>query len=117
VPYVITAACVDLKDRSCVRECPVDCIYEGERALYINPEECVDCGACESACPNDAVFYESEVPADQFAAIQDNADFFRLPLVNGAAIGDPGGAKRYGPIAADTPLVAALPSAKPKETP
>ena len=43
--YVIAQPCVDVKDRACVDECPVDCIYEGERTLYINAEECVDCGA------------------------------------------------------------------------
>ncbi|HXY63187.1 MAG TPA: 4Fe-4S binding protein, partial [Mycobacterium sp.] len=48
--YVIGRACVDVMDKSCVQECPVDCIYEGARALYINPDECVDCGACKSAC-------------------------------------------------------------------
>ena len=47
VTYVIGLPCVDVKDRACVEECPVDCIYEGERSLYIHPEECVDCGACE----------------------------------------------------------------------
>lgn len=45
--YVIALPCVDLKDKSCIDECPVDCIYEGERMLYIHPDECVDCGACE----------------------------------------------------------------------
>ena len=45
--YVIAQPCVDVKDRACVDECPVDCIYEGARSLYIHPEECVDCGACE----------------------------------------------------------------------
>ena len=42
--YVIAQPCVDVKDRACVDECPVDCIYEGARSLYIHPEECVDCG-------------------------------------------------------------------------
>lgn len=45
MPYVIAQPCVDVKDRACVDECPVDCIYEGSRSLYINPNECVDCGA------------------------------------------------------------------------
>ena len=45
--YVIGEACVDVLDRACVEECPVDCIYEGERMLYIHPDERVDCGACE----------------------------------------------------------------------
>src|SRR5205823_3715059 len=45
--YTICEPCIDVKDRACVDECPVDCIYEGARMLYIHPDECVDCGACE----------------------------------------------------------------------
>ena len=45
--YIITQPCVDVLDKACIEECPVDCIYEGERMLYIHPDECVDCGACE----------------------------------------------------------------------
>ena len=48
--YVIAQPCVDVKDKACVDECPVDCIYEGNRSLYINPNERVDCGACEPVC-------------------------------------------------------------------
>ena len=48
MPYVVAQPCVDVKDKACVDECPVDCIYEGSRSLYINPNECVDCGACEA---------------------------------------------------------------------
>lgn len=48
--YVITSACVDVKHKSCAAECPVDCIYEGDRTMYINAEECVDCGACRLLC-------------------------------------------------------------------
>lgn len=50
MPYVVAQPCVDVKDKACVDECPVDCIYEGSRSLYINPNECVDCGACEPVC-------------------------------------------------------------------
>ena len=57
VTYVIAQPCVDLKDRACVDECPVDCIYEGKRMLYIHPDECVHCGACEPVCPVEANFY------------------------------------------------------------
>ncbi len=53
--YIIAQPCVDLLDKSCVEECPVDCIYEGERMLYIHPDECVDCGACEPVCPVEAI--------------------------------------------------------------
>ncbi|MDR1767829.1 MAG: ferredoxin family protein [Propionibacteriaceae bacterium] len=100
--YVITQPCVDVKDKACVEECPVDCIYEGERTLYIHPDECVDCGACEPVCPTQAIYYEDDVPADQAAFIEANAAFF-------AEIGSPGGAAKHGPIAGDHPLVAALP--------
>ena len=54
--YVIAQPCVDLKDRACVDECPVDCIYEGKRMLDIHPDECVDCGACEPVCPVEAIY-------------------------------------------------------------
>ena len=72
--YIIAQPCVDEMDRSCVDVCPVDCIYEldatelkeGEKAhkpmLYIHPEECIDCGACEPECPLEAIFPEDEVP-------------------------------------------------------
>ncbi|MFE6156941.1 ferredoxin [Streptomyces sp. NPDC057889] len=62
--YVIAQPCVDIKDRSCLDECPVDCIYEGPRKLYINPDECVDCGACEPVCPVEAIFFETDVPPE-----------------------------------------------------
>ena len=60
--YVIAQPCVDVKDKACVDECPVDCIYEGKRMLYIHPDECVDCGACEPVCPVEAIFYEDDTP-------------------------------------------------------
>jgi NAD-dependent dihydropyrimidine dehydrogenase PreA subunit len=62
VTYVIALPCVDLKDKACIEECPVDCIYEGERMLYIHPDECVDCGACEPVCPVEAIYYEDDTP-------------------------------------------------------
>ena len=62
--YVIALPCVDVKDRACVDECPVDCIYEGERSLYIHPDECVDCGACEPVCPVEAIYYEDDLPEE-----------------------------------------------------
>ena len=54
---------MDILDRACVEECPVDCIYEGDRMLYIHPDECVDCGACEPVCPVEAIYYEDDLPA------------------------------------------------------
>jgi ferredoxin len=60
--YVIVEACIGVKDRACVDVCPVDCIYEGEDQLYIHPDECIDCGACEPECPWAAIFEEVAVP-------------------------------------------------------
>ena len=60
--YVIAQPCVDLKDKACVDECPVDCIYEGERMLYIHPFEWGVCGAGEPVCRVEAIYYEADVP-------------------------------------------------------
>ena len=63
--YVITDPCIDVLDKSCVEVCPVDCIHyeEGDdRKLYIDPDECIDCGACEPVCPVTAIFAEDDVP-------------------------------------------------------
>ncbi|MBE0608257.1 MAG: ferredoxin family protein [Dehalococcoidia bacterium] len=68
--YVITTPCIDVQDQACVEVCPVDCIHfdEGDDVmLYINPDECIDCGACEPACPVTAIFAEDDVPGDQAA--------------------------------------------------
>ena len=108
--YVIAEPCVDVVDRACVQECPVDCIYEGERALYINPDECVDCGACEPVCPVEAIFYEDDVPAQWAEYTADNAQFFAEVLPGrDVPVGSPGGASRLGPVGVDTPLVAGQP--------
>ncbi|MDR1808407.1 MAG: ferredoxin family protein [Propionibacteriaceae bacterium] len=100
--YVVALPCVDTKDKACVDECPVDCIYEGNRSLYINPEECVDCGACEPVCPVEAIYYEDDLPAEYANFLEANAGFFE-------GIGAPGGAARLGPIDKDHPIVEALP--------
>ena len=82
--YVISQPCVDLKDRACVDECPVDCIYEGKRMLYIHPDECVDCGACEPVCPVEAIFYEDDTPEQWKGYYDANVHFFD-------DLGSPGG--------------------------
>lgn len=108
--YVIGRACVDVMDKSCVQECPVDCIYEGARALYINSDECVDCGACKSACRVGAIYYEVDLPENEQQHLADNAAFFREALPGRAApLGSPGGAVDLGAAGVDTPLIAAMP--------
>ena len=77
--YIITTPCLDTTDQSCVDVCPVDCIHfeEGnDRMLYIDPDECIDCGACEPACPVSAIFAEDDVPDDQEAFKEINALWF-----------------------------------------
>lgn len=108
--YVIGSACVDVTDKSCVLECPADCIYEGDRALYINPNECVDCGACKLICRVQAIYEEAQLPADQKQHLADNAAFFTEILPGrDKPLGSPGGAEELGRIGVDTPLVAAMP--------
>ena len=53
--YVVTEDCIKCKYTDCVEVCPVDCFYEGENMLVINPDECIDCGVCEPECPADAI--------------------------------------------------------------
>jgi len=58
--YVVTEDCIMCKYSDCVEVCPVDCFYEGENMLVINPDECIDCGVCEPECPIEAIQPESE---------------------------------------------------------
>jgi len=53
--YVVNENCIKCKLTDCVEVCPVDCFYEGENMLVINPDECIDCGVCEPECPIDAI--------------------------------------------------------------
>lgn len=97
MPYIIAEPCVGECDTACVDVCPVDCIHgpvvkdgrgeevadmkaSGEsldgKQLFIDPEECIDCGACEPECPVEAIFEESEVPSKWESFIKVNADFF-----------------------------------------
>jgi NAD-dependent dihydropyrimidine dehydrogenase PreA subunit len=94
--YVIAEPCIDVKDKACVDECPVDCIYEGPRMLYIQPDECVDCDACVPVCPVTAIFSDEDLPGEwkQFAAV--NAEWFSetvtgLQAPGGAGPGRPSG--------------------------
>ncbi len=101
--YVIAEPCIDIKDKSCIEECPVDCIYEGDRMLYIQPDECVDCGACEPVCPVEAIYYEDDVPSQwkEFGGIA--GEFF-------VELGSPGGASKVGPTNTDHAKVKAMPA-------
>jgi len=103
VTYVIASACIDVKDGACQAACPVECIYEGGRMMYIQPEECIDCGLCLSVCPVDAIYAERDLPDEETAFPRINAEFFG-PAVTGW--GSPGGADAGHVAACDHPLVA-----------
>jgi len=76
--YTVTEPCIDLKDKSCIDVCPVDCIHEADedRMVFIDPDECIDCGACVDPCPVDAIFAEEDVPGEQAAFIELNKQYF-----------------------------------------
>jgi len=103
VTYVIAEPCIDVMDKACVTECPVDCIYEGERMLYIHPDECVDCGACEPVCPAEAIFYDIDLPKKWKVYKAANADFF-------ADLGSPGGATSLGRTGNDPEFIRNFPA-------
>lgn len=84
--FVIAEPCIGTKDASCVDVCPVDCIHPVQThdqfdeviQLYIDPDECIDCGACEPECPVEAIFPEEDVPEQWAAFTEKNADWFQL---------------------------------------
>ncbi len=83
--FIIAEPCVDTKDTACVDVCPVDCIhptkdeenFAKEKLLYIDPDECIDCGACEPACPVQAIFEEDSLPEKWANYLQINADYYK----------------------------------------
>ncbi|RMG50824.1 MAG: ferredoxin family protein [Acidobacteria bacterium] len=85
--YIIAEPCIGTKDTACVDVCPVDCIhptkeesqFEEVDQLYIDPETCIDCAACEPACPVEAIFAEDETPEQWTNYIEKNADWYALP--------------------------------------
>ena len=71
--YVIAEPCIDLKDKTCIEVCPVDCIYETERMLVIDPGECIDCAACEPECPVEAIYPGDALPEKWLPFVTVNA--------------------------------------------
>jgi ferredoxin len=128
VTFVITDPCIDTTDQACVSVCPVDCIHfeEGaDKMLYINPAECIDCGACQPACPVSAIFPEGDVPAEQAKFIEINSLWFDDPAAARAKVGGgsaPAPARVAAPAAeapaatadapADAPAADAAPAAE-----
>jgi ferredoxin len=66
MPYVVTENCIKCKYTDCVEVCPVDCFYEGDNMLVIQPDECIDCGVCEPECPAEAIIPDTEPEAEKW---------------------------------------------------
>lgn len=88
--YIIAEPCIDVKDTACVDACPVDCIhprkddedFAAKNMLYINPVECIDCGACVPVCPVSAIFAEGDLPQKWEKFAQINAEHYAKPASN-----------------------------------
>lgn len=88
----------------------MDCIYEGARSLYIQPDECINCGACVPVCPEEAIYFDEDLPESLRRHQKDNEEFFRQTLPGRSEpLGSPGAAAPIGRLGVDTPLVASLP--------
>jgi len=104
--YVIVSPCIDVKDGACQVACPVECIYEGGRMMYIHPDECINCGLCLSVCPVSAIYVDDEVPASEAEFLRVNAEFFGPEVTDW---GSPGGADLKHTTTLDHPVVASHP--------
>lgn len=60
--HVIAQPCIDTRDQACTEVCPVECIYDAGDQFLIHPDECIDCGACLTACPVNAIYLETDLP-------------------------------------------------------
>lgn len=76
--YVVGENCIKCKHTDCVEVCPVNCFYEGPNTLVIHPDECIDCGLCIPACPIEAIFAEGDLPEEQAAFLELNAELAQL---------------------------------------
>lgn len=75
MPFVVTGKCINCRYSDCVEVCPVDCFYQGENMLVINPDECIDCGVCEPECPIEAIKSDDELSTTELKWAEINAKF------------------------------------------
>ena len=106
--YVIAEPCIDVLDMSCVSVCPVDCIHYDEgtdRKLFIDPNECIDCGACEPECPVNAIFPEESLPTEWANYTAIDATWYTDKAAARAAVDElkPALTARGGPSASTRP--------------
>jgi ferredoxin len=76
--FVVTEQCIRCKFMDCVKACPVDCFYEGEDFLVINPDECIDCNVCVTECPVNAIYQDKDLPPEQREFIEINRRFSQM---------------------------------------
>ena len=82
MPHIVTQPCIKCKYTDCVTVCPVDCFHEDAEMLVIDPEVCIDCGACIPECPVQAIFTEEDVPGKDKSFIQLNKEKYKvLPVI------------------------------------
>ena len=80
--YVVTESCINCKHTDCVEVCPVDAFHEGPNFLVIDPDGCIDCAACVTECPVEAIYADADVPASQSKFVALNAELARdWPLI------------------------------------
>ncbi len=111
--FVITETCIGTQDQACVSVCPVDCIHfepGTDAMLYINPTDCIDCGACQPACPVNAIFPEVDVPADQRKFVEINSLWYADQAAARARVGN---APVTATVAKKEPAAPAAESAEP----
>lgn len=107
--HFITDDCLDVMDQACTEECPVDCIYIGDRRAYIDPVKCIDCGNCMQVCPVAAIGKTPALGNDSEVALANNNAFFTEILAGRTEpLGSPRGSLKTGPLGVDTHRVGAL---------
>jgi ferredoxin len=100
--FVVTENCIKCKYKDCVEVCPVDCFYEGENMLVINPDECIDCGVCEPECPAEAIFPDTQSGLEswlklnaEYASVWPNIAIKRPELADAKAFDGVAGKLQY----------------------
>ncbi|HEY4369650.1 MAG TPA: ferredoxin FdxA [Steroidobacteraceae bacterium] len=76
--YVVGENCIKCKHTDCIEVCPVNCFYEGPNTLVIHPDECIDCALCVPKCPVNAIYAEADLPEDQAAFLELNAELAQV---------------------------------------
>lgn len=84
--HVVTEPCRDCKYTDCVVVCPMECFYGDDRQLYIDPDDCIDCGACQPECPVEAIFLDVDVPDRWKGYVPLNADRVKALKPAGARV-------------------------------